>query len=131
MTLKIEIVNLASAKSRLRGAASKISGGVFDGQEEVAEDIFDEVKRTSPVRSGTYKSNWDMIEDESKNVIFLHNDTKYAKYLVYPNTRMVGSPRADDPTRGIIHNVRGIVQKHKSGYSDKVSDKVSSIMDSL
>lgn len=81
-------------------------------QTETAS-LFDELVETSPVDSGTYRSNWTKTA-VSAYLIEIANKTPYGKFLVYGTTRwtnavMRKSYQRADLSRGILHDVRAIV----------------------
>lgn len=129
MGIRFEVQNLATVRAKMRAATAAITGAAEDGQKDTAEEILDEVIDTSPVRTGRYKSNWDLVE--AGDTVYIYNDTPYGKYLVFPNSHMVGSPKADVPSRGIIHNVRGIIQKHKSTYKNNMTKRIRGVLESF
>lgn len=126
MTFKVEVKNIGKINAKLKSLQAAVGEVADEVQDEEAEALKEEVVRTSPVRSGTYQGNWKL--EEKGDVIFLRNDTDYAKYLVYPNAKMRGSPKADKPSAGILHNVRGIVHKHKAKYESNMTSKIRSTL---
>lgn len=88
--------------------------GTIEGGEEAAQKMLREIKATAPKDTGEYRNNWRIERDRGEDdEIYIVNDTRHGPYLVFPNSKMVGSPHADDPSQGIVHNVRGIVHKHR------------------
>lgn len=129
MGIRFEVENMKEVQGKMRLASSLVGKAVDSGKKDTAEAILEEVERTSPVDTGRYKSNWDMVEKD--DTVYIVNDTPYAKYLVFPNQHMVGSSKADVPSAGIQHNVRGIVKKHQKSYKEKVTTKVKGVLTSF
>lgn len=127
--MRVEIENVQEVRLAMLNAESRVASAVRDVQDDYADDIKSELVRTSPVKTGKYKGNWDTETDD--DVRYVKNDTEYGKYLVYPNQKMVGSPKADKPGEGIIHNVRGTVHRMKAEYSKDMIKRVRSVLDSM
>lgn len=127
--MRVEIENEQQVIRRLEAADSRITLAVESGQEEFADELVTELENTSPVRTGEYKGSWG-TDEEGDTVYIVNNDPK-AKYLVFPNQRMRGSPKADLPAQGILHNVRGITFNKRRSYREKVSSKIRNAARSL
>ena len=118
MTIEVQNadeVNMDLAEAD-RSLTQRIQG---QSMEDFAEELKDEFIETSPVRTGEYQSSWDMREEDDGYVIY--NDADHAIYLVLPNQNMVGSSKADDPGRGITHDVRGIVFRRRRDFKESIS----------
>lgn len=94
-----------------------------------AEKLLGDIQRTAPVDTGRYRDDWTKEKPE-KGVRELINDVPYARHLVFPNSRMTGSPNADVPSEGITHNVRGLVFGRKTAFKDEYKVKLNSGLDS-
>jgi hypothetical protein len=46
------------------------------------------------------------------------NEADHAKYVMLPNVVMVGSPSADLPAQGILHNVKGVARRKQRGMKN-------------
>lgn len=109
-----------------RRVTQKVKG---ESIKDFAEDLKEEIEDTAPVDTGEYKDSWEL--EEVEDGIILYNTTDYGKYLVFPNSQMRGVPSADDPGRGILHNVRGICFQNRSDFRDKIKNTVQKIFSRL
>lgn len=114
-----------STIKKLGGSSAIVFAEAKDTQRDVAGELKDELVRTSPEDTGTYKGNWHIREES--DAVYIVNDTPYWPYLVLPNSKFQGSPSADDPGRGIIHNVRGIVHKYRAQYEAGLINKLKNL----
>lgn len=121
-----ELTGLDEVQLRLLSLGILTRGMADEDLRELAEEIEDELIDTSPVDTGEYKASWE-IREVSPTEIHIVNTASHAKYLVYPNRRMIGSPSADRPAEGIIHNVKGIVLKKKAENRDGLIPNISSL----
>lgn len=123
----MEVSGEDAVKEGLDEFAESTRGTANDALVEMGEDIKDEIESTAPVDTGEYQESWKLIEVK-ENMIVLVNTADHAKYVVFPNTKMKGVASADDPARGILHNVRGIVkdniQEHRAGFITKLKNKL-------
>lgn len=115
-----------STMASLRIKSSNIISGTEEATRKQAEEILKEIQETAPVDTGRYKNDW-RIEEEG-DFIFIINDVPYGQHLVFPNANFVGSPHADDPGAGILHNVRGIVHSNQSGFLDGVRSRLRGLL---
>lgn len=111
--------------AHIKAQTVAIEVAMNDYEEEFGKVLLDEVQKTAPVDTGTYRDGWHL--EENKGDMYLVNDVDYARYIVYPNRKMVNSPYADDPTRGILHNVRGIVYSKRTRFKAGVVARLRSI----
>lgn len=126
MTFRVEIEGDEKVKMQLQGASEATQMAAKKVQKAQAENLKKECEATSPVDTGLYKSNWKVTSEQ--DTYYVRNPTWYGQYLVYPNGRMVGSPKADLPQKGIIHNVRGIVQRHKKKYRNNMITEIQEVL---
>jgi len=125
--MRIEVENGRQVRYDMARAEKIITQEVQDDAiGEFADDLKEEIVRTAPVRTGTYARSWEVVEVDDGYLIV--NDTPYGKYLVFPNSRMVGSRKADDPGRGVLHNVRGIAFRERSTFRDKIKNKIRGLL---
>lgn len=107
-----------------QGIDNKKNGAVVaiaQGGREHAEYLLQRIRNTAPVDSGEYKNDWRIEDDRGgDDEIHIVNSVPYGAYLVFPNQRMIGSIKADDPSRGIIHNVRGLVHSEQTGFKTAI-----------
>ena len=124
--MRIETDGFKETAAKIAAKREAVEVAVGDGQEEFAEELKDEVQKTAPVRTGNYRDDWEVEEVDGN--YYLVNDVDYARYLVFPNSKFVGSAKADQPGKGILHNVRGIVYSRRNRYKAKVVAKIKSIL---
>ena len=113
--LDVDTIGISKVNSQLQQSAQDVNLGTIEGGRAAAEALLYEIKLTAPRDSGRYRNDWRIEErpNDDRGDLFIVNSVDYARYLVFPNRKMRGSPTADDPGRGIQHNVRGIVKKHQ------------------
>lgn len=123
----IEVSGDDAIKEGIDEFVEKSKGTANDALREMAEDIKDEIEATAPVDTGEYKESWSIVE-VSENHVVIVNEADHAKYLVFPNSKMQGVSSADDPARGILHNVRGIVRnninEHRASFVQRLKSKL-------
>lgn len=90
---------------------------------EVAEEVKQDLEDTSPIDTGEYKNSW-YIYSVKENEVWVLNEADHAKYVMLPNSRMVGSPSADLPTSGILHNAEGVAKGHSTDLSSKIQQAI-------
>lgn len=113
---------------KLQEINDNVVASTQSGSKAYAERLKKEIEDTSPVDTGRYKADWHIEEDKSEDMIYIVNTVPYAKHLVFPNSQFVGSPAADAPSQGILHNVRGIVHSRQAGFLDNVLSAVRSVL---
>lgn len=125
--ITVEVENGAEVRRDLARVDRKLSYKVQrEGINEFARELKEEIEKTAPVDTGRYKDSWEM--EQKDDGVIIYNTTEYGKYLVFPNQQMRGVPSADDPGRGILHNVRGIVFKNRDTFRDKLKKKVKNFL---
>lgn len=119
-----DISGFDETQSAIDGMTGNVVAATEAGGMEEAEELLDKIKETAPVETGEYKNDWHIEKrpEDPRGDIFIVNTTEHGPYLVYPNSKMVGSEKADVPSQGIMHNVRGIVARHRKGYKDRVAE---------
>lgn len=125
-----EVSGFDETQGSLDSATDTIVASTKEGTRAYAEFLLKRIQETAPVETGEYKNDWRieqrMIEGDKVTVIV--NTTDHGPYLVFPNQTMVGSESADDPARGIIHNVRGIVKDAENDYEDSMIDILKDLL---
>lgn len=129
MGFRVEVQGEAEVLRSLKTADAAVSKAVREVQKDNAEEVKERIEETAPVRTGDYRDDWEL--KEKGGVYYLKNTIKYAPYLVYPNSRFVGSGAADDPGRGILHNVRGIVHEQREKYKKSMIKDVRKTLEVL
>lgn len=124
MVFDSEISGFDETQNNLKQKTDSVVASAEVGSMEEAEYLLQKIKTTAPVASGTYREDWRIEKrpNDDRGDIFIVNSTEHGPYLVFPNKRMVGSSKADLPSQGIIHNVRGIVHSHRRDYRDAIID---------
>lgn len=120
--IQIRVVNADQVKYDLARVDKEVTQEINDKVEEFTKDLFMEIVRTSPVKTGFYQSKWEYEEMEDEEGYLITNEDDKAKFLVFPNTVMMGSTKADEPSQGILHNVRGIVFKRRKEFHNKIEN---------
>ncbi|MFB6236935.1 MAG: HK97 gp10 family phage protein [Halopenitus sp.] len=125
-----EINGFENTQSNLTDIDGRVVAAKDDATEAYAKSLLREIKKTAPVDTGEYKNDWRIEERDSdpRGDVFIVNSTLHGPYLVFPNQKMVGSEKADDPSRGIIHNVRGIVQGHKMSFKETFASYIQNAL---
>lgn len=127
--MRIDVENLTDVKLKMAAAEKAVKESIEDDQEEFTDDLLGKLKKTSPVDTGQYKNAWEMAKERGKKSKFvIKNNAPHAKYLVYPNERMVGAEGADKPSRGILHNARGIIFRHRDEYVKKMATAIKKVL---
>lgn len=121
--IDVGMSDVSHTQEQFEAAAEASKGNANDALREFAEEVRDEFEETSPVDTGEYKSSWFIIEADD-NLVYIVNSANHAKYLVFPNSHFMGNPGADVPSRGIYHNVRGIVHQKKSEWEASLLGKL-------
>jgi len=83
---------------------------------ETAREVREDLEKTAPVDSGEYRDSWyvfQVAEDE----VWVLNEADHAKFVMLPNSKMVGSNKADLPSSGILHNVKGVARRHQKSLN--------------
>lgn len=123
---------LVGMKDTLDGIDDKTNDAILatvQGGREHAEHLLRKIQMTAPVDSGEYRDDWRIETDKgADDEIHIVNSTDHGPFLVFPNTRMIGSTRADDPARGIIHNVRGIVFSEQKNFRESIIQKLKQLV---
>lgn len=116
-----------SVKNGLDDFAAKSKGTANDALRKMAEEIKDDIESTAPVDTGEYKESWVIVE-VAENMVYIVNTADHARFVVFANSKMTGVASADDPARGILHDVRAIVRgnirKHRAGFITRLKNKL-------
>lgn len=97
---------------------------------ETAEEVKADLEDTSPVDTGEYKKSWYILNVDYDEVWIL-NEKDYAKYVMMPNSQMVGSSSADLSSQGILHNAKGVARSHSDSLSLNLAEKLENMMKSF
>ena len=127
MGVRFEVQNAEQVQLQMLAQEKAVEKAVEQVQQNYRDEVKETLEETSPVRTGKYKGNW--RTDQEGETYYVWNPTEYAKYLVWPNQRMVGSDKADKPGAGIIHNVRGRIKTMQKKYEKSMISRVSAIVD--
>lgn len=94
---------------------------------QTAQEVKDDLEKTSPVDTGEYQSSWYIFQADYDEVWVL-DEADHAKFVMLPNSRMVGSPSADLPSQGILHNVKGVAKSHQKGLNLNMAGKLKEMI---
>jgi hypothetical protein len=97
---------------------------------ETAEKVKADLEKTSPVDSGQYQSSW-YIQPIDQDEIWILNEADHAKFVMLPNTKMIGSNKADLPAQGILHNVKGVARKHSDTNRENLVEQLRDMFDTF
>lgn len=119
----MKVTGAAALMESLDEIKDQSTGVANEALVEFAEEVKEEIETTAPVDTGEYRDSW-RIEEVRENEVWLVSDAEHGKYIVFPNANFVGHPNADDPGRGIYHNIRGIIKKKRSEFEATVAAKM-------
>lgn len=126
--MRLNVKNLTNTLKNMVGAETAIDARTQAELEQFVDSLYEEIYQTSPVDTGTYKGNWEIVRKDDKE-IHIKNETDYSVHLVFPNERMIGAKGADVPSRGILHNVRGIVHRRRKDLRVETREGLSNQLD--
>lgn len=95
---------------------------------EVARDVKDDLEETSPHDTGEYENSWYIYPAEN-NVVWILNEADHAPFVMLPNSKMVGSDKADLPTSGVLHNAKGVARGHSDSLSTSISQAIQELFE--
>lgn len=114
-------------ESRLGQLGTNARERTNDALRETAEDVKADLEDTSPVDTGQYRDSWYIFE-AAEDEVWVLNSTDYAKHVMLPNSRMQGSTKADMPSMGILHNVKGVARQHQKGLKLNMSESLQRML---
>ena len=117
-------------ENRITELGGSVPGETNDALLEVAEKVQKRLEDTSPVDTGEYQDSWYIHEVEEEEVWVL-NEADHAQYVMLENSRMQGSDKADLPSVGILHNVKGVAREEKKNLNMGLSDAIQNVIDEL
>lgn len=97
---------------------------------ETAEDMKSDLEDSSPVDTGEYQDSW-YIFPVDEGEVWILNEADHAKYVMLPNSKMVGSSKADLPGSGVLHNVKGRARRHSGSYRQSLIENIEEMMGDL
>jgi hypothetical protein len=97
---------------------------------ETAEDVQDDLEKTSPVDTGEYQSSWYMAQ-VAEDEVWILNEADHAQYVMLPNQNMVNSGKADLPASGILHDVKGVARRHQKSLNLDLSEQIQRLIKSF
>lgn len=100
-------------------AQSRANAALVDTAQEVQEDL----EKTSPVDTGEYQSSWYMMQ-VAEDEVWILNEAEHAKYVMLPNSNMVNSGKADLPSSGILHDVKGVARSHQKSLNINAAEQI-------
>lgn len=121
--IAVDYTGVNRTDEQLQAMSEASKGQAHDAVRELGEEIKAEFENTAPVDSGEYRDSWYLVEG-GEEVVYIINNADHAKYVVFPNKAMLGVTTADDPARGILHNVRGRAQSKASEWENSLFEKI-------
>jgi len=94
---------------------------------ETAREVKADLETSSPVDTGDYRQGW-YIWPAKHDEVWILNEVDHAKYVMLPNSRMVGSTSADLPSQGVLHNVKGRAKEHDSGMRGNMAEQLKKLL---
>ena len=122
----VEMMGEDKVSNRLDAIADGSRGKTNEALVEVAEEVKEDLEDTSPVDDGVYVDSW-YIYEAKEDEVWILNSAEHAKFVMFPNSKMVGSNKADLPAQGILHNVEGIAKSHNKNLMQAISEKIQEL----
>lgn len=110
-------------QDRLTSIANAADARANAALRETAQEVKEDLEDTSPVDTGEYQSSW-YIYEVAQDEVWILNEADHAKYVMLPNSRMVGSSSADLPGQGVLHNVKGVARKHSDAHRENMLEQL-------
>jgi hypothetical protein len=128
----VEYIGKTPGEMEQRLAETSTAGRrrVNNALRETAEEVKDDLEDTSPVDTGEYQDSW-YIAPIAENEVWILNEAGHAPYVMLPNSKMIGSSKADLPASGVLHNVKGVARKHSDNYRGNVIDQLQEMIGEL
>lgn len=130
MSFDVETIGTdpAELSSKMAEGFGVTKKDVNDTLLEVAEEIKQAEEDTSPVDTGAYRDSWyiEPIAEDEVLILSDGDDAPHNKYVMLPNQRFVGNPKADIPSQGILHNYKGVAKRNADLLSKSIGEMVNS-----
>lgn len=110
-------------ENRLAELGTSAGEQANDALADAAERVKDDLEKTSPVDTGEYKDSWYIFE-AAEDEVWVLNEADHAKYVMLPNSVMVGSSEADLPSTGVLHNVKGVAKGHQAQVRQEIIQRL-------
>jgi len=107
-------------------ARNRTNRALMQTASEVKEDLED----TAPVDTGEYRDSW-YIWSVSYNEVWILNEADHAKFVMLPNQKMMGSSKADLPSQGILHNVKGVARRKQKTLNLNMAQELKRMIKSF
>jgi hypothetical protein len=124
MSFEVETIGTdpAELSAKMAEGFGVTKGEVNDALMEAAEEIKDAEQETAPVDTGDYKNSWyiEPIAEDEVLVLSDGDEAPHNKYVMLPNQRFVGNPKADIPSQGVLHNYKGVAKRKKNALTDSI-----------
>lgn len=105
-------------------ASNRTNQALMETAREVKEDLED----TSPYDTGEYENSWYIYPAKNEEVWIL-NEADHAPFVMLPNSKMVGSDKADLPTSGVLHNAEGVARGNSSSLSTNIQQAMEDLIE--
>ncbi len=126
----VEMVGEQQVKDTFNNMASGAGESANDALVETAEEIKSDLEDSSPVDSGEYRDSWYIFE-VAEDEVWILNEADHAKYVMLPNSKMVGSSKADLPAQGVLHNAKGVAKSNQKLLINNFADELKNFIDSF
>lgn len=113
MKLTAEISGIDRVNQKLD--AKSITRDFSIDMDKLVEDLYNEIRDSSPVDTGKYKRNWKLNRKGNLEWLITNIGIRYSKFLVWGTRKFKAAGTAykgykyADPSRGIIHDLRQIL----------------------
>ena len=114
-------------QSRFQSMGGAAPGVANRALRQTGEKVKADLEDTSPVDSGEYRDSWYMLE-VAEDEVWILNEADHARFVMLPNSKMVGSASADLPSAGVLHNVEGVARNHQTGLQSNVSRQIMDLL---
>jgi hypothetical protein len=115
-------------ESRLSQVNLEASNRTNQALMETARDVKDKLEETSPHDTGEYENSWYIYPVENE-VVWILNEADHAPFVMLPNSRMVGSEKADLPTSGVLHNAEGVARGESNSLSSAIQQAIQDLLE--
>lgn len=132
MSFEVETIgqNPDQMANRLDSLSNAVSGSTDEGLKETAIEIKADIEETAPVDTGDYKDSWELEEvaEDEIWVISRGDDAPHNQFVMLPNSKMVGSSKADLPSVGVLHNVKGVARNHQNDLVSNIKNAIEDVI---
>lgn len=135
MSFDVETIGTdpAELSTKMAEGFGVTKGDVNDALMEAAEEIKEKEQETAPVDSGDYRDSWyiEPISEEEVLILSDGNDAPHNKYVMLPNQRFVGNPKADISSQGVLHNYKGVAKREADALSSSIEEMLNTNIEDI